>query len=485
MNVFDYLFSGSKNLEKEFVLGSKEAISFSELYANSLKVASYFKESVGKEKAIVLIAPNSTFFITAYLAILKSGNICIPLNYGVEQATLEYVLGSTNCSLVVTTKALAKKLNQSLENCLVEEDVEQIIQEQKVINFDAFLDSNKVAEIIFTSGSTGLPKGVMLSHKNIITNTESILGYLKLTSKDVMCVVLPFFYCYGLSLLHTHLKVGGSIVLNNNFIFLGTVISDMQKYKCTGFAGVPSHFQILLKKSKTFKDTKFPYLKYVTQAGGKLHSNFIDEFTNAFPEINFYIMYGQTEATARLSYLAPENLPSKIKSIGKAIPNVELKIVDEKGMEVAVNKEGELIAKGDNIMLGYYKDNKATEETLVDGWLYTGDIAKKDEEDFIYLVDRKKAILKVGGKRVSPKEIEAVVLEVPGVIDCSIVGVIDEVQGEALQAIVVINKDDKEDAMKAQILEYCAKKLSLYKIPRNFVFKKAIAMNATGKKTKY
>jgi long-chain acyl-CoA synthetase len=133
--------------------------------------------------------------------------------------------------------------------------------------FDVNFDMNRVAEIIFTSGSTGEPKGVMISHQNICANTDSIIEYLKLTEKDIISVVLPFYYCYGLSLLHTHLKVGGSIVMNNSFMFLGTVISDLRKFKCTGFAGVPSHYQILLKKSQTFKETEFPDLRYVTQAG--------------------------------------------------------------------------------------------------------------------------------------------------------------------------------------------------------------------------
>ena len=146
-------------------------------------------------------------------------------------------------------------------------------------------DSERCAEIIFTSGSTGKPKGVMISHKNLIANTSSIVEYLQLTSDDRMLVVLPFYYCYGLSLLHTHLRVGGSIVFNNAFIFLGGVLKSLIDNKCTGFAGVPSHFQILLRKSDSFKQTKFPDLKYVTQAGGKLAPIFIDEFREAHPNV--------------------------------------------------------------------------------------------------------------------------------------------------------------------------------------------------------
>ena len=130
---------------------------------------------------------------------------------------------------------------------------------------------------------------------------------------------MPFYYCYGLSLLHTHLRVGGAVHMNNSFIFIGSVIDDLNTYKCTGFAGVPSHFQILLRKTKDFKTTKFHTLRYVTQAGGKLHTAFIEEFIDAFPDIRFNVMYGQTEATARLSYLPPEDLRRKLGSLGRGI----------------------------------------------------------------------------------------------------------------------------------------------------------------------
>ena len=485
MNVFDYLFDSTKNLEKDFLLGSKETISFRKLYDDSLKIASYLKNTIGDNKNVLLISPNSVFFLTAYFGIIKSGNICVPLNYAIEQSNLDYILETTESSTVFMTKGLKRKLKFESEIQLIdEEESTQIIDKQSLEDFSLGFDNNQVAEIIFTSGSTGKPKGVMISHQNIIANTDSIVDYLKLTSKDVISVVLPFFYCYGLSLLHTHLKVGGSIVLNNSFIFLGTVINDLKNYKCTGFAGVPSHFQILLKKSQTFKTTAFPDLRYVTQAGGKLHTVFIKEFIEAFPSKDFYVMYGQTEATARLSYMPPDLLKDKTGSIGKAIPGVELKVVNDKGEDVGLNEEGELLARGGNIMLGYYKDEIGTNNAIKNGWLYTGDMAKVDEDGFIYLVARKKEIIKVGGKRVSPKEIEAVVLSVPEVVDCTILGIEDELLGEAIQATIVLNGKLDEDEMRDKILQTCSQNLAHYKIPQKLVFETTIKISSTGKKVK-
>lgn len=485
MNVFDYLFDTSQHLDKDFVLGSQESISFKELHGNSLKIASFLKENVGEGNNIILISPNNVFFITAYLGILKSGNTCVPLNFAVEQETLDFISKTTACKTVFIAKSIRLKLNFAADiQCVDESNLSDMVQVQNILEFPMHFDDNTIAEIIFTSGSTGTPKGVMITHGNIISNTGSIVEYLELTQKDTMCVVLPFFYCYGLSLLHTHLRVGGSIVLNNTFIFLGSVINDLINYKCTGFAGVPSHFQILLKKSKTFKDTEFSDLRYVTQAGGKLHDVFINDFVASFPNVPFFVMYGQTEATSRLSYLPPPMLQKKIGSAGKAIPGVTFKVVDKEGRTVGVNQEGELLASGNNVMLGYYKDPESTKDALKEGWLYTGDIAKMDRDGYIYIMARKKEIIKVGGKRVSPKEIEEVVLSAPEVVDCTIVGVEDDILGEAIEATIVLNTKLDHEVMKDKILALCAKKLSAYKIPQKIVFTDRLVTNATGKKVK-
>jgi len=325
----------------------------------------------------------------------------------------------------------------------------------------------------------------MLSHKNLIANTKSIIKYLQFTEDDKVLIFLPFYYCYGLSLLHTHLKVGGAIAFNNTFMFIGTVINNLKKYKCTGFSGVPSHFQILLRKSDTFKKTHFPDLKYVTQAGGKLHSAFISEFTETFPEIKFWVMYGQTEATARLSYLSPEFLPEKLGSLGKAIPDVTLELLSDDGKEVPEGEVGEIVASGDNIMKGYYNDTDLTKKTLRNGKLYTGDLAKKDKDGFFYITARKKEIIKVGGERVSPKEIEEVIVSFKDVVDCTIEGVFDEILGERIKATIVVNNTNNENSLKEKILEHCKQFLSPIKIPQQVIFEQQVKVNASGKKVKH
>jgi acyl-CoA synthetase (AMP-forming)/AMP-acid ligase II len=488
MNVYDYLLEESGFLYKKVLLGNKEELTYNDLNFESLKLARYIRETYGENNNILLVAPNSVYFLVAYLAIMKSGNVCVPLNPSVEENNLSFIVNLCEAKIAFVSPSMSGDSRwKMLEK--VYHELPGPVNGKKDLDLNLFndgpFDEDRLAEIIFTSGSTGEPKGVMITHKNIITNTESIIEYLKLTGDDVIHIVLPFYYCYGLSLLHTHLKVGGSVVFNNNFMFLGAVINDLKKYKCTGFSGVPSHFQVLLRKSKSFKSDHFPDLRYVTQAGGKLHKAFIQEFIDNQPDITFYVMYGQTEATARLSYLPPERLVEKLGSLGKAIPGVELELIDEKG-EVVLESGvvGQLIARGDNIMKGYLGDKEGTAATLKNGWLHTGDLAYRDDDGFFFHTARQKEIIKVGGRRISPKEIEEVIVTIPGVVDCSISAIFDEILGEALKAEVVVANINDNSLDELSMKKICGEKLALEKIPQVFEFSSRMRVAATGKKTK-
>jgi acyl-CoA synthetase (AMP-forming)/AMP-acid ligase II len=485
MNCVDYLFENSSSINKNLILGPLETISYQYIFESSCQVASYLINNIGTGKNIVLVSQNCSYFIISYLGILKSGNICIPLNPSIEENNLNYILNKTKCNLGFISKSVKSKRKLPIE-IISEENIAAILEKNKNMNFefDQGFNENEVAEIIFTSGSTATPKGVILTHKNIIANTKSIIQYLNLNEDDIMLVVLPFFYCYGLSLLHTHLRVGGQLVLNNNFIFLASTINNINKYNCTGFAGVPSHFQILLRKTDLFRNTKFPTLRYVTQAGGKLPNAFINEFVESFPSIPFFVMYGQTEATARLSFLPPEKLADKLGSIGKGIPGVELKVVDIHGKKVLPGKTGEIIAKGENVMLGYFEDIDETNIAIRNGWLYTGDLAQIDKDGYIYITSRKKEIMKVGGNRVSPKEIEEVIVMIPEVIDCTVEAIEDEIFGQVIKATIVTIADKDESLDEEYIKTICASKLSRYKIPLIINFEKELRVNASGKKMK-
>ena len=481
MNAIDYFFENTCQLDKPFLIG-KEEISYRDLYKSYNHLAKWINEMVGTDKYIILLSVNNLFFVKMYLAIIKSGNICIPLDPGIEKENYSYIHDLTNPRLIFLTREVEKRLELNSDQAWYPDTLPSSAEKYTDEIPGSEFDRERCAEIIFTSGSTGKPKGVMISHKNLIANTSSIVDYLQLTQDDRMLVVLPFYYCYGLSLLHTHLRVGGSIVFNNSFIFLGAVLKSLSDYKCTGFAGVPSHFQILLRKSDSFKQTRFPDLKYVTQAGGKLAPVFIDEFMEAHPEVRFIVMYGQTEATARLSWLPPEEYEKRKGSMGKGIPGVELRVVNEKGELIRPGETGEVIARGDNIMMGYFADEEGTKNAIRNGWLYTGDLGTVDEDGYIYLTARSKEIIKVRGKRISPKEIEAVILALPEVIDCTIEGVEDEIEGEMLKATVTVRKENAEALTRERLIQHCSQHLALFKVPQVYEFKDNLTISATGKK---
>jgi acyl-CoA synthetase (AMP-forming)/AMP-acid ligase II len=276
------LFENSSNREKNLVLGPGESKSFKSICDESSKLANHLRNKSGQDRNVLLLAHNGQFFIVAYLRILKSGNIRVPLNPGIEQNVFEIVKKKTNSPTGFFSEIAINRLRPS-DECVTEKLLSDIINaEFEMLEIEPGFDAERIAEIIFISGSTALPKGVMLSHNYIFSNTDSFIRYIGLNESEIMMIILLFFYCYGLSLLHTHIRVSGSLALKNNYIFIGATINDLNKYSCTGFAGVSSNFQIILTKSDLFKNTKFPSLHYIKQAGEKLYNTFISELTETF-----------------------------------------------------------------------------------------------------------------------------------------------------------------------------------------------------------
>jgi long-chain acyl-CoA synthetase len=289
---------------------------------------------------------------------------------------------------------------------------------------------------------------------------------------------LPFYYCCGTSLLHTHLRVGGSLALSNTFTFPETSLNMMEEAECTGFAGVPSSFQLLLRNS-TFLKRETLSLRKIQQAGGKLHKILIEEMVAGKPNANVYVMYGQTEATARLSYLPPEMLDTKLGSIGRGIPDVELRVLDDDGQPIQPGEVGEIIARGDNISPGYFNDPESSANKFIDGALHTGDLATLDEDGYLYVVDRKADFIKSWGYRVSSQEVEACVLKMPEIVSAAVVGVPDLAAGEAIHAFVTLRP--KTDITSEAVIAHCREQLAKHMVPEVVTVIKQLPLNAHGK----
>ena len=323
----------------------------------------------------------------------------------------------------------------------------------------------------------------MISHRNIIANTESIIEYLGLTARDRIMTVLPFHYCFGTSLLHTHLRCGGELVVDLRFMYPEVILERMIATQCTGFAGVPSHFQILLRNS-SLRNKSFPHLRYVQQAGGHLAPAFVHELRQALPDTQIFIMYGQTEATARLSYLPPQFLDAKPGSIGKGIPGTSIRVLNDSGECVRPGEVGEIVAEGDNVALGYWSSlgQKAaiSVTSFRNGKLYTGDLATVDNDGFIYIVDRAKDFVKCGGKRVSCRQIEDRLLECEEVLEAAVIGIPDEVLGEAVKAFIV-PRAANHNGLAGSLHHFCKKNMSPHLVPREIVVVQGLPKNSSGK----
>jgi acyl-CoA synthetase (AMP-forming)/AMP-acid ligase II len=291
-------------------------------------------------------------------------------------------------------------------------------------------------------------------------------------------VVLPFYYIYGKSLLNTHFYQGGSVVLDNRFAFPNVILETMQKMQATGFSGVPSTFMILLNKS-TVKEHTFKDLRYITQAGGAMAPKIQQEVAKTFAPAKLFIMYGATEASARLTYLDPNWLERKWGSIGKSIPNVDVFIGDDDGNEKKQGETGEILARGANLMQGYWNDPVETATAIKNGYYYTGDLGVMDEDGFLFVVGRKKDMIKVGGERISAKEIEEKILEINEIHEVAIIGVDDANLGEAIKAFIVPRDLDKTDLdnIKKQLF----KKLPPIKQPKYWEIMKKLPKNESGK----
>ena len=335
-----------------------------------------------------------------------------------------------------------------------------------------------LAAIIYTSGSTGEPRGVMLTHRNLVSNAQSIVSYLDLSADDRVMCVLPFYYVYGLSLLHTHLAVGGSVVIDNRFAFPNVVLRAMQELAVTGFAGVPSTFSLLLHRSE-LEATPLPSLRYVTQAGGSMPVGRIKEWLGRGPRVPFYVMYGATEASARLAYLDPVRLADKAGSIGKAIPNVEIVVVKEDGTAASPHEIGELVARGSNIARGYWNNPEETREKFSPLGYHTGDLGYLDDEGFLFLVGRRDDMLKVGAHRVGAKEIEDVLHEFPNVLEAAVIGAPHELLGETPVAFVSLRDPSRQDA--EALTAFCHVRLPAHKVPTQFIIRSELPKLGVGK----
>ena len=493
--------SAERNPSAEAIVQGDSRVTYGELWRAASGVAEFLRsQQLGLGDRVALLLTNSYDYVAAYYGVLMAGGVVVPLNTEAKaRDVLNWIKHSE--SNVLFLQSNHGEFSNLIDDCdggltivASGEGGEESVREnlywrsdvcQPIDNFhdlEHLEDTSRLASIIYTSGTTGAPKGVMLSHQNLASNTVSIVSYLQLSGQDKVLCVLPFYYSYGNSVLHTHLAVGGCIVIENNMMYPNKVLQQISDEKVTGFSGVPTTFSMLLR-ARNFDTYEFSSIRYMTQAGGAMPPANINRVKALFPDVDFIVMYGQTEATARLSYLPPTMLNDKLGSVGVAIPGVEIEVRDAAGNAVSMGTSGEICARGQNVMMGYWKNVDASNAVFNNGWLKTGDTAHLDDDGFIYIDGRSSDFIKSGAHRISPKEIEEVIYELDGVSEVVVVPAPDELLGHVIKAVVV--PGDKSAISERDIKAYCLKNLARYKIPKFVVFVDELPKTGSGKIKKY
>jgi acyl-CoA ligase (AMP-forming) (exosortase A-associated) len=331
-----------------------------------------------------------------------------------------------------------------------------------------------LAAILYTSGSTGKPKGVMLSHANLMAGASIVSSYLDITSNDRILAVLPFSFDAGLNQLTTAFQQGSTLVLIN-FVFAKQIVETLVKERITGLAGVPTVWSLLAQPASTMQKNTPPALRYITNTGGAMPQSVLRVLRAALPKTRIFLMYGLTEAF-RSTYLPPEELDRRPTSMGKAIPDTEILVVNDMGRLCKPGEVGELVHRGPTVSLGYWGNPEATDRVLRPNPLvapeigqgekvcYSGDLVKMDEDGFLYYVGRRDSMIKSSGFRISPTEIEDVVFQSGKVRHAAAIGVPDELLGQAVK--VFVSSRDGERLDKDSLLAFCSEKMPRYMVPK-------------------
>lgn len=486
-----YHFMGQDTSYKEFDASVAR-------FASSLQ-----KMGIGKGDHVVFLLGNTPHFLISLHATMRIGATAIPVNPIYTPDEISYIVHNSDAKAVIALDLLLPLVKQAasafqmVKHYVICETVpdtpERIVAlpdevKVKVHTFTQLIatgsldvepvpiDENETAIILYTSGTTGGPKGAMLTHKNIYSNARDIATYLDFTEDDRVVATLPVFHVFALSVVvNAPLLKGATIILVPRFS-PGAIFDIVREQKATVFAGVPTMYNFMYQ-FPTGKKEDFETIRLAISGGSSLPVALLHNFEERF-DVRISEGYGLSEASPVTCFnpLDRERVPG---SIGMSIINVENKVVDELGKEMPNGEVGELIVRGPNVMKGYYKMPEESAAALRGGWLYTGDLAKRDEDGYFYIVDRKKDLIIVGGYNVYPREVEEVLFEHQDIVEAAVIGVPDVDFGEEVQAFVVLKEGASVD--EAELTAYCAKRLAKYKVPKRIEFLEELPKNTTGK----
>ena len=501
----DYLSNSAKlSPDKVALVCGKNRLTYAEIDTRANALARHLAGAgVQRGDRVIVFADNTPETVIAFWAALKANAVVSVVNPQTKANKLRYLLKDCRPAALVTDQHLYGVFAEPARECphLRTIVVSGAIDDQKLAalkiaqRWDQVLKTENpvaparrcididLAAIVYTSGSTGDPKGVMLTHRNMLAAATSISAYLEIQPDEVILGVLPLAFDYGLYQMIMAFRAGARLVLERSFAYPAQVLKVMVDEGVTGFPGVPTIFA-LLAEMKSLRDYDLSKVRYVTNTAAALPVKHILMLKDLFPGARIYSMYGLTECK-RCTYLPPADLDRKPTSVGIAIPNTEMWIVDENGNKVGPNVVGQLVIRGATVMKGYWEKPEETAKKLKPGplpgeqVLYTGDYCRMDEEGYLYFVARMDDVIKSRGEKVAPKEVETALMNIPGVKEAAVIGVPDETLGQAVKAYVVF--ENGFFIPEREIQKECQRRLESFMVPKHVAVVPSLPKTDTGK----
>lgn len=478
---------------KEAIVHGKQRLTYGEVAGQTAGLAQSLRQLglQSEERIGIWLGPSAPQVLSIF-AVAQAGGAFVPINDALFPNQVAHIVNDCRVKGLITDQAKLAALHEvidslpSLEFVIVVHRDPLPTHSLPLYSFAALCATpaptrwqdwgieKSLAAILYTSGSTGKPKGIMLSHANIMAGASIVATYLGISEVERILAVLPFSFDAGLNQLTTAFRQGGTIVLTT-FVFARELVQVLLKEQITGLAGVPTLWSLLAQPSSGFQKNQFPDLRYITNTGGAMPQNVLALLRQALPATKIFLMYGLTEAF-RSTYLAPEELASRPTSIGKAIPNTEILVVNEQGQLCQPGEIGELVHRGPTVSLGYWGHPILNEQVFrphpllppeqasFERVCYSGDLVKLDEEGFLYFIGRRDTMIKSSGYRISPTEVEEILFQSGKVRGAAVIGLPDPLLGQQVKAFVV--PKDGEILDPAQLMAFCAERLPRYMAPK-------------------
>ena len=491
--------SASKYPERAAVISQEGRYTYKAFNERTNRLANALLNA-GLEKGdrIAILFYNGSHFVEAYFAAAKIGVVATPVNFRFAAPEIVYVINDAQPELIFYGTEFEETISQVRDKFI---SAPQLVSphdgrssfaleyedflaggEPDLVPAAASVDEGDACQLMYTSGTTGKPKGVILTHRNVLWNLFNTILAREDRGGDKALIVGPLYHTAA---LNNHLTIqvalGGTSIIIRKFE-PESLLRTIEKENATVISGAPAMFNLLLQHPQTQRyDTRS--ITKCTSGSDKLPLEIKKRLLEFFPNIQgVYDVYGLTEASPCITILNAADSLRKDGSVGKALPFLEARIVDDNGRSLAAGEVGELICRGPNVMKAYHRNPQETEKAIRDGWLYTGDLARMDEEGFYYIVDRKKEMIVSGGENIYPREVEEVLMGHPAVADVAVIGVPHPTWGETVKAFIALREgytlDDRE------VIEYCKKHLASYKKPTAVDFVAAIPRNPSGKALK-